>query len=68
MSQNQQILAALQSGMKITPMTALRLYGCFRLAARILDLRNDGHDIKTDMVWIKKGEKRVARYSLEAGT
>jgi Helix-turn-helix domain len=31
----------------ITPKEALNLYGCFRLAARIYDLRQFGHEIIT---------------------
>ena len=31
----------------ITPMVALREYGCFRLAARIGELREAGHSIET---------------------
>ncbi len=32
----------------INPLEALQKYGCFRLAARISDLRNEGLEIKTD--------------------
>ena len=38
-SQNAGILAALKDGARITPMGALRRFGCFRLSARIADLR-----------------------------
>ena len=31
----------------LTPKDALELFGCFRLAARIHDLRNKGFNIKT---------------------
>jgi hypothetical protein len=34
----------------ITPIDALHLYGCFRLAARIYELREDGHQIHTNRV------------------
>jgi Helix-turn-helix domain len=34
----------------ITPIEALRLYGCFRLGARIFDLRQMGHEILTTRV------------------
>ena len=47
----------------ITPYTALHLYGCLRLAARIKDLRDEGYDIRTDI--IKKGDTRYAQYTLE---
>ena len=48
MTQTETILAHLQSGGSITPIDALRLYGCFRLAARIKDLRDSGHKVHTD--------------------
>ena len=62
-SQNTQILKALKKGARITPMDALKRFGCFRLGARIAELRRAGHDIKTRMV--SKGDKRFAEYSLE---
>lgn len=62
-SQNNAILRFMKSGRGITPMGALALCGCFRLSARIYDLREIGHKIKTEMVEING--KRVARYYLE---
>ena len=38
LTQNQQILDYLKSGKSITPLTALKKFGCFRLSARKLDL------------------------------
>jgi hypothetical protein len=61
MSQNQQILSHLGKS-SITPMEALKRYKCFRLAARINDLRAAGHAIDCKMVYL--GEKKFARYSL----
>jgi hypothetical protein len=46
-SQCDAILAHLHTEGPINPMQALGLYGCFRLAARILDLRKRGHRIET---------------------
>tara|TARA_R100000406_G_scaffold86461_1_gene70496 strand:- start:70 stop:267 length:198 start_codon:yes stop_codon:yes gene_type:complete len=63
MSQNTQILNYLLSGKKLTPLTALNKFGCFRLSARILDLRKEGHNITTKNV-TRKG-KTFAEYSLE---
>lgn len=40
-TQNAQIRAALLKGKRITPLSALNDFGCFRLSARIYDLRND---------------------------
>jgi len=63
MTQTETILAHLQSGGSITPIDALRDYGCFRLAARIKEIRDEGHPV--EMVWETDGEKRWARYSLK---
>ena len=65
MSQNKQILNYLLSGKKLTPLTALNKFGCFRLSARILDLRKEGHNITTENV-TSKG-KTFAEYSLQGG-
>ena len=62
MTQTETILAHLQTGEGITQLNALRYYGCFRLAARIKDLRDAGHDVET--MWLTNGEKKWARYSL----
>ena len=61
MSQNTEILADLKSGKNITAIDALNDYGCFRLAARINDLRRRGHDIKTVMI-NRKGKKFAVYY------
>ncbi len=62
MTQTECILAHLQSGHCLTPLDALRQFGCMRLAARIDDLRKAGHPIEMD--WGTDGEKRFAIYSL----
>ncbi len=46
-SQKQRILEVLQRGESITPLDALNWFGCFRLAARVHDLRRAGHHIKS---------------------
>lgn len=63
------ILTHLKKGLPLTAMDALNKFGCFRLASRINDLRNDGHNIMTTMVEIEgNGEiKRVAKYWLVKG-
>ncbi len=48
MSHTMQILDHLTSK-PITAMDALNDYGCFRLAARINELRMSGHDIRTEI-------------------
>lgn len=62
MSQNDEILAYLCKGHSITPMDALKKFGCFRLASRINDLRNDGHKIHRIMK--ERAGKRFASYYL----
>lgn len=62
MSQSDQILKTLERGLAITPIGALRRFGCLRLAARIQDLRARGHNIITEEV--KRKGKRFARYRL----
>lgn len=47
----------------ITAMTALQDLGCFRLAARIYDLRREGHQITEETHTTDTG-KHVARYRL----
>lgn len=60
MTQTQKIKAALEAGVAITPIDALNLYGCFRLAARIDELRKEGMDIET--VTQTRNGKRYAAY------
>jgi len=49
----------------ITPKDALEV-GCMRLAARVSDLRADGHAIEAELVVLRSGPRlvRVARYRL----
>ena len=61
-SQNTKILNYLSKGRVLTPIQALEKFGCFRLAARISDLRKQGHTIFTDSV--KKNNKTFAGYRL----
>lgn len=62
-TQNTHILKALEEGARLTPIDALRRFGCFRLGARIADLKKAGHKIVTKMV--SKDGKRFAEYRLE---
>jgi hypothetical protein len=62
MTQNEAILAALKKGKRLTPLDALCEFGCNRLAARVLELRQAGHDIRSQMV--KRGIKKVSSYWL----
>jgi hypothetical protein len=61
-TQNDAIKQHLLSGKPITPLDALQKYGCFRLAARIDDLRKAGLDIET--LTEKRNGKQYASYVL----
>ena len=61
MSQNERILELLRGG-PVTPLGALEV-GCFRLAARVKDLRDQGYEIHSEMRTTDDG-KRYAQYTL----
>ena len=61
-TQNNAILKHLKRGKSLTPLDALALCGCMRLAARIHDLKEAGHIIND--IWVKLNGKRVKRYSI----
>ena len=60
-SQNALIKGWLLNGYSITQLEALNQFGCFRLAARIADLRDQGFKIDTKIVTLENG-KRIAMY------
>ena len=62
-SQEDQIYLHLKKYGKIDAMEALAKYNCFRLSARIFDLKQQNINIETDHVILKNG-KRVAQYKL----
>ena len=61
-SQSAKVLYHLQNYGPLTAIEALELFACFRLAARINDLKEAGHDIQTKTV--KEDGKKYAVYSL----
>lgn len=61
-SQTALIKGWLLNGYSITQLDALNMFGCFRLSARIANLRQEGLDIVTDMVNVN--DKRIAKYYL----
>jgi hypothetical protein len=63
-SQNALIKGWLLNGYPLTQLEALTQFGCFRLAARVADLRDEGLNVVTDMVTLENG-KRVARYFIK---
>ena len=62
MTQNQAILSFLQQGNSITPILALEKFGCFRLGARIYDLKHQGYNIQSKLV--EKNKKHFEEYWL----
>jgi len=68
MSQCNRILNWLKSGKPLTHDDAKHLFGCNRLAARIKDLRLQGHNIITQIIKVptRFGAAKIARYSYSA--
>ena len=62
-SQNAMILNFLESGGSLTPIEALEKFQCFRLAARMNDLRKKGYIIQTEILKDDNG-KSYASYSI----
>lgn len=63
MSQVNQVRRELEAGGKVSQLSALRDYGCMRLAHVIWQLRQKGLNIETD--WRNQRGKRYAVYRLE---
>ena len=63
MTQCEQILHHLRNEGTITQREAARRYDIYRLAARIYDLRREGHQIEKEMETSETG-KQYARYHL----
>jgi helix-turn-helix protein len=57
------ILRHLKTGKVLTTASTARLFKCYRLAARVYDLRRRGHRINSAMIKLKSG-RRCAVYSL----
>lgn len=55
MSQKEQILNYIRTHGSISDEDAAREFRCYRLSARIFDLRQDGIKIQTDMIRSKNG-------------
>jgi len=62
-TQKEHVLAHLQDKGAISPWVALGVYGIFRLASRIDELRQEGYEIQTNMKKDARG-KRYAEYVL----
>jgi hypothetical protein len=67
MTHKEEILNRLRAGQALTARDALLGFGCQRLAARVNELRDEGHPIETKMIDVKNSDgstARVARYHL----
>ena len=62
-TQSAQVLYHLEIYGSLSAIEALELFACFRLAARINDLKEAGHNIQMEMKKMKNG-KKIAVYSL----
>ena len=60
MSQAIQVLSYLKAGNRLTSLEAVKLFGTLRLAARILDLRDKGHQIES--VTVERAGKKMSQY------
>ena len=63
LSQTQRILAWMRQGNSITPLEALQRFNCFRLGARISDIKKMGYIVYSEFV-STPSEKKVKRYHL----
>ncbi len=63
MTQTEKVLTHLDLRGSLTPLQAMDYYGIMRLAARIGELRRDGHEIKSEP-FRTPGGATVSRYSL----
>ena len=61
-SQTHLIRLWLEKGNTITPLSALQMFGCFRLSAIIYILKERGMNIDTEIVY--RGKRRWAEYKL----
>ena len=63
MTQNDTILNHMMTGRSISPLEALGLYGVFRLAARVFELKGMGVDIQK-VTKVDINGKQYAEYSI----
>lgn len=68
MTQKTRVLQWLQEGKTLTRLQALTELGIFELSARLIELKRDGHKIKSESITVQNrwGEKcRVAQYWMD---
>ena len=64
LSQRQKILNYLLTGRTITRIQAFKLYGCFNLWARIMEIEEDGYFVFHNAGYLTKSGKRVTQYRI----
>ena len=62
-NQTTRVLWHLKAGHKLTALDALNLFGCWRLGARIHNIRAMGFNVKTDLITTST-KKVIAEYSM----
>ena len=63
MTQEKAVLLHLQTKGSLTQAQAVRLYGCYRLSAKILEFRKQGYKIETEY---KTGKTRYGTHTTYA--
>ncbi len=63
--QSEMILGHMLEGKSITSLDALNNYGCFRLSARIYDLKKEGYPIKDKFIEVGHQKKHVKVYWMD---
>ena len=64
-TQNNLILGDLLEGKIVSPLGALNDHGCFRLSARIYDLRKEGYPIESKYEEVGRQGKRIKVYWID---
>lgn len=64
MSQNQAVLFWLKQGNSLSQAEAISKFGCYRLGARIYDLRKSGAKIETQMVERQNRNGNTVRFAV----
>lgn len=63
-TQCEKILAYMEREGGITPLDAMREFGCMRLASRITDLKRKGYIIHKETATAKNREGKTVRFAL----
>ncbi len=66
-TQKERLLEYLKAGNKVNPLQSWIELGIYRLASRICELREEGHNIKKEMIEVKNQFQeacKVAQYEL----